>query len=122
MSVREVLLRPAPKVTDKCQSQVDNFFCLQIDPPRRRAICDLGASGQQYRVTAYVEFSPAPLHDDSSLKKQLPFIYMLSLIDLPPDNNPNQFQDVACYKQASVVDVQVLLDTGLPDILYQFES
>ena len=92
---------------------------LPVNGDIATAMFDLGTSGQQHQVTAYVEFSPEPLYDDSSLKNQLPFVYMLSLVELPPDNNPNQFQDVACYKddkkfwagQASVVVVQVLLDS-----------
>lgn len=81
------------------------------------AVFDLGSSGQQVQFAAYVDFSPAPLPDDSSLRNRTPFVYLLSYIELPPDNL-NQFQDVVCYQndkkfwtgQASVVAVQVLVD------------
>ena len=59
---------------------------------------DLGVSGYQSSFTAYVEFSPTPLPDDSSLRGQLPLTYLLAQISLPADDNPNQFEDVVCHK------------------------
>jgi hypothetical protein len=78
---------------------------------------ELGGSGRQYSFAAYVDFSPARLPDDSSLKRQVPLTYLLSQIVLPADNNPNAFEDVVCHKddakfwagQQSVVSILVRL-------------
>jgi len=87
-------------------------------PAEVSALFDLGAADRQYSFSAYVDFSPAPLPDDSSLKGRVPMVYLLAQIAPPADNNPNQFQDVVCYKddakfwagQQSVVAVQVTID------------
>jgi hypothetical protein len=78
---------------------------------------DLRDAGRQYAFTAYVDFSPAPLPDDASLKGRVPLVYLLSRVEAPADDNPNQFEDVVCHRddakfwagQQSVVSVLVRL-------------
>ncbi len=85
-------------------------------PGNTTATFDLGSSGRQYSLSVYVDFSPTPLPDDSSLRGQPPSVYLLSQLELPADN-PNQFEDVVCHMddakfwagQQSVVSVLVRL-------------
>jgi len=78
---------------------------------------ELGASGYQSSISAYVDFSPTPLADDSSLKGQVPLTYLLAHIAAPAEDS-NSFEDVVCHKddkkfwagQQSVV--QVLVNLG----------
>ena len=44
---------------------------------------DLGASGYQSSISAYVDFSPTPLLDDSSLRHETPAEYRLAQAELP---------------------------------------
>ena len=44
---------------------------------------DLGASGYQSSFTAYVDFSPTPLANDSSLRNQAPLTYQLAQAEYP---------------------------------------
>ena len=44
---------------------------------------DLGASGYRSSLAAYVDFSPVPLADDSSLRSQVPLTYQLGQAEYP---------------------------------------
>jgi len=91
---------------------------------RFTALFDLGGPGYQATVSAYVDFSPVALPDDSSLVGKLPLNYPLAqvqhLAPAPAENNPNNFEDVVCHNddkkfwagQQSVVQVMVRLGSG----------
>ena len=59
---------------------------------------DLGASGYQSSVSAYVEYSSAPLADDNSLKNQTPVNYPLGQAEYPVLPPPDEVTGEMTYK------------------------
>ena len=87
-------------------------------PSGASTMFDLGATGRQYSFTAYVDYSPTPLADDSSLAGKVPLAYLLKQEVLPAGDNPNAFEDVVCHKddkkfwagQGSVVSLLIAVN------------
>lgn len=68
---------------------------------------DLGSSGYQPSFSAYVDFSPTPLADDSALKNQTPLTYQLAQAEYfvaPPNDPPGTKPQITISGGAATVD------------------
>ncbi len=68
---------------------------------------DLGSSGYQPSFSAYVNFSPTPLADDSALKKQTPLTYQLAQAEYfvaAPNDRPGTKPQITISGGAATVD------------------
>ncbi len=79
-------------------------------------IFDLGTSGYQLSLSAYVNFSSTPLANDSSLKNQAPLTYELGQAEYPPADPKGPMYDVYFVKEKCDVDYTINNEDPIKDI------